>query len=492
MKFDSLKLIDPILNAVKAEGYETPTPIQAQAIPLILAQKDVLACAQTGTGKTAAFALPILQLLNDVKPRIPGQRNIRVLVLTPTRELASQIADNFTAYGKELPFRTAVIFGGVNQKSQVKALRQGIDILVATPGRLLDLMQQRLVHFQGLEILVLDEADRMLDMGFIHDVRRIISGIPKTRQTLFFSATMPAEIRKLSEQILSKPVRIEVTPVSSTAEKIQQSIYHVEKRQKTSLLIHLLADPKVERALVFTRTKRDANRVSEALNGAGIRSNAIHGNKSQGARERALESIKRGESRILVATDIAARGIDIDKVTHVFNHDIPNISESYVHRIGRTARGGSEGSAFSFCSSEERSYLADIERLIRMRISVLPTPEGLPAESKSKNGPPRGRPPRSVRAQRSERPSHAKSGRGHSKPGFGQSSSRTAQPSRSIQQRPTQAAKSSNGLGVVIREGDSRRPNPAPSPNNRKKRREQARSNPLPRGKELFFSLGDQ
>jgi len=422
MKFDSLNLIDPIVRAVTSEGYETPTPIQTQAIPLILSRKDVLACAQTGTGKTAAFALPILQLLTETKPRTSGVPHIRVLVLTPTRELASQIAQSFTNYGKELPFRNTVIFGGVNQKSQVKTLRQGVEILVATPGRLLDLMQQRMVQFQGLEILVLDEADRMLDMGFIRDVRKIISAIPKARQTLFFSATMPPEIRKLSEQILMQPVRIEVTPVASTAEKIQQAIYHVEKRQKTSLLIHLLKDPKVERGLVFTRTKRDANRVSESLNGAGIRANAIHGNKSQGARERALDSIKKGQCRILVATDIAARGIDIDKVTHVFNHDIPNISESYVHRIGRTARAGTEGSAFSFCSSEERSYLADIERLIRKKIPVLPTPENLENEGKGSGGGPSrsSRPNRSRsqtqrnaepgRAKRSNSPSHSSQG----------------------------------------------------------------------------------
>ncbi len=400
MKFNSLNLSDSILRAITSEGYETPTPIQAQAIPLVLERKDVLACAQTGTGKTAAFALPILQLLSQAKSSGHGHRPIRVLVLTPTRELASQISRNFSDYGIELPLRNAVIFGGVNQKSQIKVLRQGLDILIATPGRLLDLMQQRQVQFQGLEILVLDEADRMLDMGFIHDVRRIISALPKQRQTLFFSATMPSEIRKLSEQILHRPVRIEVTPVSSTAEKIDQSIYFVEKKKKTSLLIQILDELRVERGLVFTRTKRDANRVSEELNRAGIRSNAIHGNKSQDARERALASIKKGECRVLVATDIAARGIDIDKVTHVFNHDIPNVAESYVHRIGRTARAGCEGSAYSFCSNEERSYLTDIERLIRMKINVLPTPEGLALEARSPATvlrPPRGRPKKTER-----------------------------------------------------------------------------------------------
>ncbi len=383
MKFEALKLIDPILHAVRSQGYEVPTPIQAQSIPLILDRKDVLACAQTGTGKTAAFALPILQLLTEGKPPHPGRRDIRVLVLTPTRELASQIAENFSEYGKKLPFRTAVVFGGVNQNSQIRTLNQGVDILIATPGRLLDLMQQNQVQLRGLQILVLDEADRMLDMGFIHDVRRIISRIPHSRQTLFFSATMPPEIRKLSEQILKNPVRIEVTPVASTVEKIEQLVYHVESRQKVPLLIHLLKNPKILRALVFTRTKRDANRVSEALNHSGIRANAIHGNKSQAARERALESIKKGECRVLVATDIAARGIDIDHVTHVFNHDIPNISESYVHRIGRTARAGTEGSAFSFCASNERTFLLNIERLIRKKITVITTPEKLENEVRS-------------------------------------------------------------------------------------------------------------
>jgi ATP-dependent RNA helicase RhlE len=407
MKFESLGLIDHLLKAVQAEGYETPTPIQTQAIPLVLSGKDVLACAQTGTGKTAAFALPILQLLAKQEMKT---RDIRVLVLTPTRELASQIAQSFSSYGQGLPFRNTVVFGGVSQKAQVRALNQGVDILVATPGRLLDLLQQRLVGFRGLQILVLDEADRMLDMGFIHDVRRIISAIPRARQTLFFSATMPPEIRKLSEQILSKPTRIEVTPVSSTAEKIDQAVFHVDKRHKTALLIDLLEKLKVERALVFTRTKRDANRVSNSLNEAGIRADAIHGNKSQMARENALDRIKKGQCRVLVATDIAARGIDIDRVTHVFNYDIPNMPESYVHRIGRTARAGAEGAAFALCSSEERAYLADIERLIRLRIPVLPTPEGLTAEGSFKQNrrPQRSRPKSGAPKPHSAKPAESK------------------------------------------------------------------------------------
>ncbi|MFL5811957.1 MAG: DEAD/DEAH box helicase [Bdellovibrionia bacterium] len=445
-KFESLNLIGPLLEAVKAEGYETPTPIQSQAIPLVLSRKDVLACAQTGTGKTAAFALPILQLLAE---REVKTRDIRVLVLTPTRELASQIAQSFSDYGKKLPFRNAVVFGGVAQKAQVRALNQGVDILVATPGRLLDLMHQRLVGFRGLEILVLDEADRMLDMGFIHDVRRIIAAIPKNRQTLFFSATMPPEIRKLSEQILSRPVRIEVTPVATTAEKIVQAVVHVDKRHKTSLLIHLIEKFNVERALVFTRTKRDANRVAGLLNGAGIKADAIHGNKSQSARENALDRIKKGHCRVLVATDIAARGIDIDRVTHVFNYDIPNVPESYVHRIGRTARGGMEGEAFALCSSEERAYLADIERVTRQKIPVLPLPEGLTSEKAHK---PSQQPRRHSGNQNRHNSQNRKPGSPHA---------------RSAHAKPGQAKPSSDA-----RTGHH---NPPPSPNNRRQRRKQAR-----------------
>ncbi len=387
MKFTDLKLNDIILKAVEAEGYTIPTPIQQQAIPIVLEGRDLLGCAQTGTGKTAAFALPMLQLLSERshaagEHRGPGSpvKKIRALILTPTRELASQIGDSFTNYGKGLRINNTVIFGGVGQNPQVAALRRGVDIVIATPGRLLDLIQQRLVRFDGLEIFVLDEADRMLDMGFIHDVRKIIATIPTQRQTLFFSATMPPEIAKLSQQILTKPARVEVTPVATTAEKITQAIFNVPENLKTALLIHLLGDPRASRSIVFTRTKRDANRVSESLMEAGIGAAAIHGNKSQGARERALEGIKKGESRVLVATDIAARGIDIDGITHVFNYDIPNIPESYVHRIGRTARAGASGMAVSFCAPDERAYLSDIERLIRMRVTLMKTPEGLTAE----------------------------------------------------------------------------------------------------------------
>jgi ATP-dependent RNA helicase RhlE len=383
--FTELNLIEPILKAVAAEGYTKPTPIQAQAIPKILAKGDLLACAQTGTGKTAAFALPILQLLaeRDLAAQHRARvRDIRVLVLTPTRELASQIGESFTNYGSALHLSNTVIFGGVGQNPQVASIRRGVDIVIATPGRLLDLINQKLVRFNALEIFVLDEADRMLDMGFIHDVRRIINVIPKQRQTLFFSATMPPEISKLADQILTKPSRVEVTPVASTAERISQSVYQVPENMKTSLLVKLLNEPGVYRAIAFTRTKRDANRVAESLDAAGIGAAAIHGNKSQGARERALEGVKTGKIRVLVATDIAARGIDIEAITHVFNFDIPNIPETYVHRIGRTARAGAEGVSVSFCAPDERAYLRDIERLIRKTVPLKPTPEGLETESK--------------------------------------------------------------------------------------------------------------
>ncbi len=383
--FSDLNLIEPLLKAIQLQGYHTPTPIQLQAIPRILAREDLLACAQTGTGKTAAFALPILQLLYEKPSLLPAPHSHRVLVLTPTRELASQIGESFTHYGHYLNLRNTVIFGGVGQKLQIDALRRGVDILVATPGRLLDLLQQRLVRLNTLEIFVLDEADRMLDMGFIHDVRRVIAAIPRKRQTLFFSATMPPEISKLASQILSQPAQIAVTPIASTAEKIDQSYFQVEPNQKTSLLIHLLTDPKTTRSLVFTRTKHEANRVTESLMKAGIKAAAIHGNKSQGARERALASIKSGDMRVLVATDIAARGIDIDQLSHVFNYDIPNIPESYVHRIGRTARAGATGIAISFCASGERSFLANIERLIRQRVSMTTMPTGLGIEVRKKN-----------------------------------------------------------------------------------------------------------
>jgi ATP-dependent RNA helicase RhlE len=368
--FDALGLIDAIRHAVRAENYAAPTPIQAQSIPHLLAGRDLLGCAQTGTGKTAAFALPILQRLAENR-RPAGARKMRALILTPTRELASQIDDSFRTYGRNLRLSSAVIFGGVGQNPQVRALNRGLDILVATPGRLLDLMNQGHARLDGVEVFVLDEADRMLDMGFIHDVKRIIAALPARRQTLLFSATMPNDIAHLADRILSQPVRVAVTPVAATADRIDQWMLHVEKGNKRALLDSVLKDRSIARALVFTRTKHGANKVAEQLARSGVSAEAIHGNKSQGARERALANFKTGRTRILVATDIAARGIDIDGVTHVINFDLPNVPESYVHRIGRTARAGASGIAISFCDREERPYLRDIERLIRKATPVV-------------------------------------------------------------------------------------------------------------------------
>ena len=370
MTFTELNLLPALLRAVEAEGYTTPTPIQQKAIPEVLAGRDLLGLAQTGTGKTAAFALPILQRLSESGVRPRGDRPIRVLVLTPTRELATQIGDSFAAYGRHLGYSHAVIFGGVGQSAQERALRAGLDILVATPGRLLDLIGQRLVHLQRLEIFVLDKADRMLDMGFIHDVKRIIALLPPKRQTLFFSATMPPEAQKLADALLRNPATVAVAAVSSTAERIEQSIWFVDKNDKRAKLVEVLRDPAVKRALVFSRTKHGANRVAESLEKSNISAQAIHGNKSQNARERALASFKNGSCRVLVATDIAARGIDIDDITHVINFDLPNIPETYVHRIGRTARAGASGLALSFCEPEEWQYLTDIERLTKQKIPV--------------------------------------------------------------------------------------------------------------------------
>lgn len=371
MSFEKLNLIEPILRALKTEGYTTPTPIQQKAIPILLERKDLLGCAQTGTGKTAAFAIPILQLLHQDELFKKGPEGIKTLILTPTRELAIQIGESFAAYGKHLRLKHTVIFGGVNQRSQTDALKWGVDILVATPGRLLDLMDQRHVKLQNLKMLVLDEADRMLDMGFIHDVKKIISRIPAQRQTIFFSATMPSEIAKLASTILTNPERVEVTPVSSTANTIQQSIFFVEKSNKRKLLNHILQDKSIATALVFTRTKHGADKVAKDLNNGGIRAEAIHGNKSQGARQRALSNFKSRQTRILVATDIAARGIDVDDLTHVINYELPNVPETYVHRIGRTGRAGASGISLSFCDEEEKEYLTDIHKLIGKTIPVV-------------------------------------------------------------------------------------------------------------------------
>jgi ATP-dependent RNA helicase RhlE len=369
--FKELQLIEPILKALETEGYTVPTPIQQQAIPLALEGKDLLGCAQTGTGKTAAFAIPILQLVYQSIQNGNRSKTIKALVLTPTRELAIQIDESFAAYGRYLYLKHQVIFGGVSQVPQVNALRNGVDILVATPGRLLDLMQQGYIRLNDLNFFVLDEADRMLDMGFINDVKKIVAKLPAKKQTLFFSATMPTEIEKLSATLLHNPAKVEVTPVSSTVEKIEQAVYYVEKDQKKHLLIHLLKDKAIQTALVFTRTKHGADKVVKELTRVGISAEAIHGNKSQNARQRALSNFKAGTTRILVATDIAARGIDVDQLSHVFNFELPNVPETYVHRIGRTGRAGASGMAVSFCDSEERPYLNDIQKLIKITLPVV-------------------------------------------------------------------------------------------------------------------------
>jgi ATP-dependent RNA helicase RhlE len=371
MDFAELDLLPQLLRALREEGYARPTPIQEQAIPEVLRGRDVHGCAQTGTGKTAAFALPILQRLHASGGPRRGRVPIRALVLSPTRELAAQIAESFSAYGRHLPITCAVIFGGVGQLPQTKALARGVDVLVATPGRLLDLCQQGLVDFGHLEVFVLDEADRMLDMGFIHDVKRVIATLPARRQTLLFAATMPRDIQELADAILRDPARVAVTPPATTVELVRQAVYFVEKDEKRALLEHVLGDRSITRTLVFTRTKHGADRVVKHLGRCGIEAQAIHGNKSQGARERALEAFKQGRTRVLVATDIAARGIDIDDVSHVINFDVPNVPETYVHRIGRTARAGASGVALSFCQEDERPFLVDIQRLIGQHIPVV-------------------------------------------------------------------------------------------------------------------------
>ncbi|HSC88800.1 MAG TPA: DEAD/DEAH box helicase, partial [Polyangiaceae bacterium] len=374
--FRDLGLIEPILKAVEKTGYSVPTPIQQAAIPPALAGRDVLGCAQTGTGKTAAFSLPVLQNIDKTARKNPL---LRALILTPTRELAAQIGESLEQYGAELDLYHTVIFGGVSDKVQIDELKKGVDILVATPGRLLDLLDRKFLSLANIELFVLDEADRMLDMGFIHDVRKVTALLPKQRQTLFFSATMPPEIRKLASGLLSNPEHVSVTPVSSTAERIEQKLYMIDRGNKKRLLVDCLRSPEFSSTLVFTRTKHGANRVVTDLEKAGIRSAAIHGNKSQGARTRALDEFKSGTIRVLVATDIAARGIDVDGVSHVINYEIPNVPETYVHRIGRTARAGRDGIALSFCEGEERAYVRDIERLIGFpipRIDDHPYPFG--------------------------------------------------------------------------------------------------------------------
>ena len=405
MTFKELNLSAPLLRAVQEAGYETPSPIQAAAIPPVLSGRDLMGCAQTGTGKTAAFALPMLDRLTANPPRRKGA--IRALILTPTRELALQIGESFEAYGKYLKLRSTVIFGGVGQAPQVEALKKGVDILIACPGRLNDLIGQGFIDLSDLEIFVLDEADRMLDMGFVHDVKKVIAKLPKERQNLMFSATMPAEIEQLAAGILRKPAFVKVDPVSSTVDRIQQSLYHVEKGNKKFLLPWLIKNlqPPVVNALVFSRTKHGADKIAKDLTKQGIPAAAIHGNKSQTARVTALEDFKAGKTKVLVATDIAARGIDISELSHVFNYDLPEVPETYVHRIGRTARAGADGTAVSFCAPEEQEYLAGIEKLNRRKIPVVSGHpwDGVPAPVRPEP-PVRGKKPKAAAAQADTQP----------------------------------------------------------------------------------------
>ncbi len=371
MTFKELEIIEPILRAVKEEGYTQPTPIQEQSIPILLQKKDLLGCAQTGTGKTAAFAIPILQHLFNNKNENKGRRNIKALIITPTRELAIQIGESFSTYGKYTSLKNLVVFGGVNQNPQTNSLKGGIDILVATPGRLLDLMQQGFISLKDIEYFVLDEADHMLDMGFIHDIKKIIEKLPQKRHSLFFSATMPPAIIKLSGAILGNPQKVTINPGQTTAEKVDQAVYYVSKKNKIKLLKHLLEQMDIDSVLVFSRTKHGSNKIVKLLDKENVKAEAIHGNKSQQARQKALNNFKEGITKVLVATDIAARGIDVEAMSHVVNYDLPNVSETYVHRIGRTARAGKSGIAISFCDGEERAYLKDIEKLIGQKIVLI-------------------------------------------------------------------------------------------------------------------------
>ncbi len=408
VSFSDLDLIEPLLRALSAKNYTTPTPIQAQAIPPMLAGKDLLGVAQTGTGKTAAFGLPILQHITEARSPA-GARATRALVLAPTRELAIQIAEEVRAYGRHLNLRQAVVFGGVGQQPQVRALARGVDVLIATPGRLLDLLGQGHLRLDRVTHFVLDEADRMLDMGFIHDVRRIVAALPKRRQTAFFSATMPHEVARLAGDILADPLRIEVAPSATTVERVEQHVFFVETANKRALLAEVLKDPALSRVIVFSRTKHGANRIAQQLEKRGVDAAAIHGNKSQGARQRALEGFKAGRVRVLVATDIAARGIDVDEVSHVINFDLPNEPESYVHRIGRTARAGAAGVALSFCDAGEREFLRDIEKLTRQRLAVVDehpfhaAAVGAAPPRGARKAPPHSRPRRRPRNGRSRR-----------------------------------------------------------------------------------------
>ena len=414
MLFENLTISKPILRALEEAGYTEATPIQAEAIMPLLEGKDLLGCAQTGTGKTAAFAIPILQGLSYEQRSSSGHRQIKALILAPTRELAIQINESFEAYGKHLGLKTMVIFGGVSQNPQTKELTNGVDILVATPGRLLDLISQKFIHLNSVKYFVLDEADRMLDMGMIHDVRRIIAYLPKERQTMFFSATMPTEIAKLSSSILKNPVKVEITPAASTVDIIDQEIYFVNKVNKINLLIHILKNNKIDSALVFSRTKHGADKIVKALEKADLHAQAIHGNKSQNARQLALSNFKERKTRILVATDIAARGIDIEELSHVILFDLPEVPETYVHRIGRTGRAGLGGIAISFCDQDEKHLLRDIQKLIAKTIPVVEDHPYLlvdmPSDQTAQSTEPMGRSPRTAAktarpAARNDRPS---------------------------------------------------------------------------------------
>ena len=476
MTFKELNLSAPLLRAVQEAGYETPSPIQAAAIPPVLSGRDLMGCAQTGTGKTAAFALPMLDRLTANAPRRKGA--IRALILTPTRELALQIGESFEAYGKYLKLRSTVIFGGVGQAPQVEALKKGVDILIACPGRLNDLIGQGFIDLSDLEIFVLDEADRMLDMGFVHDVKKVIAKLPKERQNLMFSATMPAEIEQLAAGILRKPAFVKVDPVSSTVDRIQQSLYHVEKGNKKFLLPWLIKNlqPPVVNALVFSRTKHGADKIAKDLTKQGIPAAAIHGNKSQTARVTALENFKAGKTRVLVATDIAARGIDISELSHVFNYDLPEVPETYVHRIGRTARAGADGTAVSFCAPEEQEYLAGIEKLNRRKIPVVSGHpwDGVPAPVRPEP-PVRGKKPKAAPAQADTQPEpQAQKAAKAEKPAAAKAKpEKKAAPAPKVQAKPAKTEKEEPFMDDTKRTSGGRSNDRRSNNNNSRPRREQ-------------------
>ena len=476
MTFKELNLSAPLLRAVQEAGYETPSPIQAAAIPPVLSGRDLMGCAQTGTGKTAAFALPMLDRLTANPPRRKGA--IRALILTPTRELALQIGESFEAYGKYLKLRSTVIFGGVGQAPQVEALKKGVDILIACPGRLNDLIGQGFIDLSDLEIFVLDEADRMLDMGFVHDVKKVIAKLPKERQNLMFSATMPAEIEQLAAGILRKPAFVKVDPVSSTVDRIQQSLYHVEKGNKKFLLPWLIKNlqPPVVNALVFSRTKHGADKIARDLTKQGIPAAAIHGNKSQTARVTALEDFKAGKTKVLVATDIAARGIDISELSHVFNYDLPEVPETYVHRIGRTARAGADGTAVSFCAPEEQEYLAGIEKLNRRKIPVVSGHpwDGVPAPVRPEP-PVRGKKPKAAPAQADTQPEpQAQKAAKAEKPAAAKAKpEKKAAPAPKVQAKPAKTEKEEPFMDDTKRTSGGRSNDRRSNNNNSRPRREQ-------------------